>query len=224
MMFFIPNLLNPEQIRSVKDILAKAQFVDGKSTAGAGSDYQKKNLQASPDDESCRPAQQLIQQALASNGKFRTLAIPRRVRPVTFNCYREDMYYRDHTDHSILPGNPPIRGDLSMTLFLSEPTSYAGGELIVNSDGEQAVSVKLPIGHAVIYDACTMHRVNTVTSGERLAAVTSIESMVVDSQQRDLIGEVAQLTRWVQDKAPQSAEERRANKIYANLLRMWSQT
>ncbi len=224
MMFMIPNLLNTEQVNTVRQVLAKVQFVDGKNTAGAGSDYQKNNLQANPDDENCRQAQQLVQQALGTNAKFRTLAIPRRVRPVTFNIYREGMYYRDHTDHSIFPGNPPVRGDLSMTLFLSEPDSYAGGELMVNSDGEQAVTVKLPIGHAVIYDACTMHRVNTVTSGERLAAVTSIESMVVDGQQRDLIGEVAQLTRWVQDKAPQSAEERRASKIYANLLRMWSQT
>lgn len=224
MMFVIPNLLTTQQVQQVKEILGKAQYVDGKTSAGGASDYQKNNLQVSPDDESCRPAQQLIQQALSANGKFRTLAVPRRVRPVTFNLYREGMYYRDHTDHSMLPGNPPVRGDLSMTLFLSEPDSYAGGELVVNCDGPEAVSIKLPQGHVVIYDACTMHRVNTVTSGERLGAVTTIESMISDGHRRDLIGEVAQLTRWVQDNAPQSAEERRANKIYANLLRMWSQT
>ncbi len=224
MMFFIPNLLAGQQLQTVRQLLEKPQFVDGKLSAGAGSDYQKNNLQANEKDENVRQAQLIIQQVLAANGKFRTLTVPRKVRPVTFNLYRENMYYRDHTDHSILPGNPPVRGDLSMTLFLSDPESYAGGELVVDSDGVRPVNVKLPLGHAVIYDACTMHRVNTVTSGERLAAVTSIESMINNSQQRELIGELAQLTRWVQDRAPQSAEERRANKIYANLLRMWSQT
>jgi len=224
MMFFIPKLLIGQQLQAVKQLLSNTQFVDGKSTAGAGSDYQKNNLQADPQDKNCQQAQQIIQQVLAGNAKFRTLTVPRKVKPVTFNIYRENMYYRDHTDHSILPGNPRLRGDLSMTLFLSEPDSYQGGELVVDSDGVRATSVKLAMGDAVIYDACTMHRVNTVTAGERLAAVTSIESMIVDAHQREIIGEVAQLTRWVQDRAPQSAEERRASKIYVNLLRMWSQT
>lgn len=223
-MFFIPNLLTAQQAQAVRQLLSKARFEDGKLSAGAGSDYQKNNLQADTEDENCRQAQLIIQKTLAANAQFRTLAAPRKVRPVTFNLYRENMYYRDHTDHSILPGNPMVRGDLSMTLFLSEPDSYAGGELVVDCDSERAVSIKLPLGHAVIYDACTMHRVNTVTSGERLGAVTSIESMINNPMQRELIGELAQLTRWVQDQAPQSKAERRANKIYANLLRMWSET
>lgn len=223
MLFEIPNLLDAKQVREIRELLANAPFVDGRQTAGAGSNYQKNNLQADPADATVQQAQKIVQQILERHPKFRTLAVPRRVRPVTFNRYGEGMYYRDHSDHSILPGRPPVRGDLSMTLFLSDPESYQGGELVINSDGLEAVKMKRPAGHAIIYDACTMHRVNTVISGERLGAVTSIESMISDGHARDLLGELAQLTRWVQDKAPQSPEERRANKIYANLLRMWSQ-
>ncbi len=224
MLFIIPDLLDRAALDKVRQLLGQSEFVDGRVSAGAGSNYQKNNLQAKPDDRNSLQARDIVAQKLTSHPMFNTLAVPRRVRPVTFNLYREGMYYKDHTDHSILPGNPPVRGDLSMTLFLSDPGSYQGGELVIHCDGPQKQQFKLPAGQAIVYDACTMHRVNTVTAGERLGAVTAIESLIHDATQRDIMGEVARLTRWVQDVAPQTEQERRASKIYVNLLRLWSQT
>lgn len=219
-MFIIPDLISPAERQQLVALLQQVEFVDGRETA-AGSAYQKNNLQAGGPKELVQQAQRLVQGALDRHPKFRVLAMPRRVRPVTFNRYDEGMYYRDHTDHALLPATPVVRGDLSMTLFLSDPQSYEGGELIMNSDNDSQMAVKLPAGHAVVYSAATMHRVNTVTKGARLGAVTVIESLVSNAAERELIGEMAQLVRWVQDTAPQSVEERRASKIYANLMRMW---
>ncbi|MCG8466042.1 MAG: Fe2+-dependent dioxygenase [Xanthomonadales bacterium] len=219
-MFFIPDLISPAERQQLTALMQQIQFVDGRSTA-AGASYQKNNLQAGGPAEAVQQAQRMVQAALDRHPKFRVLTMPRRVRPVTFNRYDEGMFYRDHTDHALLPANPVVRGDLSMTLFLSEPASYDGGELVINSDREDKVEVKLPAGHAVVYSAATMHRVNTVTRGSRVGAVTVIESLINNAAERELLGEMAQLVRWVQDNAPQSAEERRASKIYANLMRMW---
>lgn len=224
MMFIIPRLVSGTALRQLQNQLQAGQFVDGGFSAGAAASYQKKNLQNNPQDQQLAAAADKVRELLEQHPMFRTMAIPRRVRSIVFNIYREGMYYRDHTDHSILPGRPPFRGDMSMTLFLSDPDSYTGGELVVNSDGPHEVSVKLPAGHAVVYDANTMHRVNTVTSGERYAAITTIESMISETAKREIVAEMAQLTVWVQDNAAQTEHERRASKIYANLLRMWSQT
>ncbi|GAB4189393.1 MAG: Fe2+-dependent dioxygenase [Wenzhouxiangellaceae bacterium] len=219
-MFIIPELFSGNDLKNLQALVSRIEFTDGRNTA-AGAAYQKRNLQAGGPPEVLQQAQRMVAAALERHPKFRVLAMPRRVRPVVFNRYDEGMYYQDHTDHALLPATPVVRGDLSMTLFLSEPQSYEGGELVINSDQPDSLDVKLPAGHAVVYSAGTMHRVNTVTRGVRLGAVTSIESLVSDGPQRELIGEMAQLLRWVQDTAPESNEERRAGKIYANLMRMW---
>ena len=219
-MFYIPELLNSQELEQVRGLLNEAKFVDGKTTAGAGSDYQKNNLQGDPNDEKIQQAQQLVHERLVKHPKFRVLAMPRTVRPMTINRYDEGMYYKDHMDHALL-GSPPIRGDLSVTVFLNAPGDYDGGELIVETDAESPAKVKLPAGHAVVYSAATLHRVEPVTRGSRLGAVTTLESMIGDETDRQLMGEVAQLVRWVQDIAPRTPQERLANKIYTNLMRRW---
>jgi PKHD-type hydroxylase len=133
------------------------------------------------------------------------------------------MYYGDHLDHPLLAGEPPARGDISTTVFLSSPDSYDGGELVVNSLHGEPVSVKLPAGQAVCYPAGTLHRVNPVTRGSRLAAVTVAESRIQDDTRREIFSDISQLTRWVQDVAAGSPQERLANKIYNKLMRMWCQ-
>jgi len=223
-MFIIPDVLNPDELAQVRELMDQMQWQEGSQTAGAGSNYQKHNLQGDPTHPAVQQGQQLVYQALLRNPRFKILAVPKKVRPITFNRYDEGMEYGDHMDHPILPGEQQIRGDISLTVFISDPADYDGGELVVRSDMADSQTVKLDAGQAVVYSAATLHRVNPVTRGSRLAAVTTAESMIHDEYQRQLIGEVAQLTRWVQDIAPKTPQERRANKIYANLLRLWSET
>ena len=220
-MFYIPELLSAEQVTAIRQKLESAAFVDGRGTAGAGSNYQKNNLQGDPNDAAIREVQEQIHRALTEHPKFKVLAMPRVTRPMTVNRYDEGMFYKDHMDHALLPGETTIRGDLSVTVFLSEPESYDGGELVVEADAAEPTWVKLPAGHAVVYSAATLHRVETVTRGTRLGAVTTIESLIADETDRQLMGEVAQLVRWVQDAAPRTPQERLANKVYVNLMRRW---
>jgi PKHD-type hydroxylase len=222
-MFIIPDLLNAGQLQQVRQLVSEARFLDGKQTAGPGSQGRKDNLQGDPNDPKIQQAQQIVYGALTSNAQYRILAVPRIVRPMTFNRYDVGMHYGDHMDHPLLVGNPPARGDVSTTVFFSSPDEYEGGELVVNSESEQAVTVKLPAGHAVCYSAGTLHRVNPVTGGSRLAAVTVAESRIQDEARRELYSDVALLTRWVQDNAAGTPQERLAAKIYNSLMRMWCQ-
>lgn len=222
-MFYIPELLSLEQCAQVRELLGRGRFVDGRHSAGASVDYRKRNLQGEVGDPAIAEAQQLVYAALNRHPHFTVLALPRHVRPMVFNRYDVGMYYHDHMDHALLPGEPPIRGDMSVTVFLSALGEYDGGELVVNSDRADGTPVKLPQGHAVVYSAATMHRVNPVTRGTRWGAVTTVQSRIRRDDQRELMGLVSQLTSWVQDVAPRSPEEDMANKLYTNLLRLWDE-
>ena len=221
-MFIIPELLNAEQCRELRILLEKARFTEGKQTAGPGSSGVKNNLQADPSDPHIQQAQQLVHTALTANPMYRILAVPRIVRPMTFNRYDEGMYYGEHMDHPLLAGNPPARGDVSTTVFFSSPDEYEGGELVINADLGEPSRIKLPAGHAVCYAAGTLHRVTPVTRGSRLAAVTVAESRIQDVTRREIYSDVAQLTRWVQDVAAGTPQERLANKVYNNLMLLWA--
>lgn len=221
-MFVIPELLNQQQVSEVRGLLESAKFSDGRETAGPGSRSVKNNLQGDPKDPAIEKAQKIVYQALLSNPQYRIMAVPRIVRPMTFNRYDSGMFYGDHMDHPLLQGNPPARGDVSTTVFFSSPDEYEGGELVISSDAAEASRVKLPAGHAVCYSAATLHRVEPVSRGSRLAAVTVAESRIQDVTRREIYSDVAQLTSWVQDVAAGSPQERMANKIYNNLMRLWA--
>lgn len=220
-MFIIPDLLDANLCQQVRQLLAQARFLEGRHSAGAGSSKVKNNLQGDPADAHIQQAQKLVHDRLMSNAQYRIMAVPRIVRPMTFNRYETGMFYGDHLDHPLLAGEPPARGDISTTVFISAPNEYDGGELVINSLASEADVVKLPAGHAVCYPAGTLHRVNTVTRGTRLAAVTVAESRIQDAAKREIFSDVAQLTRWAQDIAPGTPQERLANKVYNNLMRLW---
>lgn len=222
-MFIIPDLLNAEQCQQIRELLAKAQFLDGKQTAGPGSRNVKNNLQGNPADPAIQEVQKRVHERLVSHPQYRILAVPRIVRPMTINRYDVGMHYGDHLDHPLLAGEPPARGDISTTVFLSAPEDYEGGELVINSLYGEPVSIKLPAGQAICYSAGTLHRVNPVTRGSRLAAVTVAESRIQDDAKREIFSDISQLTRWVQDVAAGSPQERLANKVYNRLMRMWCQ-
>lgn len=220
-MFIIAELLDQKQCRHVQQLLADARFLEGRLTAGPGSQHVKRNLQGDPADLQIQEAQKIIYDRLLANAQYRIMAVPRIVRPMTINRYDVGMYYGDHLDHPLLSGEPPARGDIATTVFISEPGSYDGGELVINSLSGEPGIVKLPAGHAVCYPAGTLHRVNPVTRGSRLAAVTVAESRIQDAAKREIFSDLSQLTRWVQDTSAGTPQERLANKVYNNLMRLW---
>ncbi len=223
MLLVFDDVLGREEVRSVRARLESLAFTDGAKTAGPGSRARKKNLQLDDEDPRTAGLRGLVRKALLRHQAFRFLALPQRVMTPMFNRYDVGMYDQDHVDFPLLGSPPPTRADLSVTLFLSSPEEYDGGELVIRTgSGEQAV--KLAAGAAVVYPAYDVHRVEPVRRGTRLAAITTVQSAIREEPRRDLVVDLVRLARWVQDVAPESDEARLANKIHANLIRLWAET
>ena len=222
MLLAIDNVLTAEEVRTVRTQIETLDFADGTKTAGPGSRSRKNNLQLA-DDERTQAVRGFVRDALLRHQLFQFLALPQRIMTPMFNRYDVGMYYQDHVDFPLLGPPPPMRADLSVTLFLSAPEEYDGGELVIRTGyGDQAV--KLSSGAAVVYPAYYIHRVEPVRRGALLAAITTVQSAIREEPKRDLVADFVRLMRWVQDVAPQSEEARLVNKIHANLIRLWAET
>jgi len=168
----------------------------------------------------------VILDALDKNQTFIAAALPLKVVPPLFNRYAGGQSYGGHIDGAVRPvaGTPHrVRTDLSATLFLSEPADYDGGELVIaDTLGER--HLKLPAGDMVLYPGTSVHRVEPVTRGARLAAFFWVQSMVREDAKRDLLFE---LDRALQELGHDGADRRggvRLMGVYHNLVRMWSDT
>ncbi|MEZ5823816.1 MAG: Fe2+-dependent dioxygenase [Geminicoccaceae bacterium] len=178
------DVLDSEELAGINSILSKLEFVDGRATAGWNARLVKNNEQAGS-SAGLRQVQDRLTRALERHEMFAAFALPRRILPPIIARYGEGKAYGDHVDDAVM-GQPPMRTDLSCTLFLSPPESYEGGELVaVGRDGEEAI--KLPAGAAVIYPSDTLHRVEPVRSGIRMVAVTWIQSLVRDRAVREIL-------------------------------------
>jgi PKHD-type hydroxylase len=223
MLLTIPGLLNGPQIDKIHQVLAGAQFVDGKLTAGFAAARVKKNLEMRLDTERMKLLIRIILSSLGHHETFRSAALPHRVADPIVARYEPGMTYGDHVDDPIMgTSGPRFRTDLSMTLFLTSPEAYDGGELVVRTSfGDQRV--KLQAGDAVLYPSSSVHRVSPVTRGERLVALTWIQSYVRDASQRELLYELNLARERLLKELPASEATAYLDRCYANLLRMWAE-
>lgn len=213
-------VLDDEALRAVRAWLADASFSSGKTTAGWHAQGLKHNLQTVHEQ-----AGQRVLQALHGHPLFQAAALPSRIRTPLFSRYQPGMGYGTHVDDALMGTNAPIRSDLAVTLFLTAPADYDGGELVLDThSGVQAY--KLAAGQALVYPATCLHRVNEVTRGERLAAVLWVQSYVRDAAQREILFDLDAVRRSVWDQAGgrPTADFERLAKTYANLLRAWAET
>lgn len=217
----VPDLLTSDELQKVDEYLEANEFMDGAVTADEPARSAKKNLQLEKFDGRDQ-LDALVLGAFARNGIVRSAALPKRVIRPVFSKYTEGMEYGWHTDNPIMSEGAPMRVDLAATLFLSEPDSYEGGALVVQTAGGQA-QFKLPRGHAVIYPATTTHSVETVSNGTRLAAIVWMQSLIVDAARRELLYELDAASRMLRQKSPSAEETRLIVKCHSNLLRMWSE-
>src|SRR5262245_32293250 len=189
MILSIPNVLSGEQVSHARSLLDQAAWVDGRVTAGHQSARTKDNLQLDENDPLARQLGDQIVAALQRNPFFISAALPLRVCPPLFNRYEGGQSFGNHVDNAIRQaavGQPPIRTDLSATLFLAEPDEYDGGELVVE-DTYGVHSVKLASGHMVLYPSTSLHHVRPVTRGARIASFFWIQSMIRDDGERTLL-------------------------------------
>ena len=222
MILCIADVLDGDQLRRARELLAAVQFEDGRATAGWHARTVKRNTQADGGDPRLARLRQEVDQALRSNALFEMAARPARVKPVMFSRYQPGMEYGSHVDDAVMPDGAggTLRTDVSFTVFLSDPADYDGGELVTDTTaGEQ--SYKLPAGAVVVYPSSTLHRVNGVTRGERLAAVGWAQSQVRDPQRREVLFDLDTARRSLFQREGKSAEFDALSKSLANLMRMW---
>lgn len=225
MLLRVPAVLSKAQLREVRDIIDHATWSDGSITAGTQSAKAKKNFQLPEDGLESQKARTIILEALAGNAEYLTGALPKKIYPPLFNKYEgSNNKFGNHIDNAVrthAASGKHVRTDISCTLFLTEPSEYDGGELVIEDTfGEQ--KIKFEAGDMVMYPGSSVHRVEPVTRGARISCFFWTESMVRGDDQRrvlyDLDNSIYKL-RQVKDGTPEIV---RLTGVYHNLMRMWS--
>ncbi|MEC4804788.1 MAG: Fe2+-dependent dioxygenase [Jaaginema sp. PMC 1079.18] len=217
MLFKIPNLLTTEELTEMRSRLEKAEFQDGKLTAGWYAQQVKQNQQINAKE--ARKLSEIIKTALQRHPLVQAAIRPKIIHSILFSRYEVGMAYGRHVDNALM-GENGLRSDVSFTVFLNPPEAYNGGELIIEgADDEKAY--KLEAGSAIAYPSTTLHRVEPVTQGSRLVAVGWIQSLVRNAAYREILFDLDTARRSIFAQQGKTPEFDLISKSLANLLRQW---
>jgi len=215
----IKNLLTSAEVAHLGALSQTMSFEDGRAT-NTGFD-QKQNLQADPADKAFAESAAVVTNAFARSRLFQDFAFPRRIAPPRLARYEPGMKYGAHADAAFMstPGGA-LRSDLSCTVFLNDPRSYEGGELVLHL-GARALPLKAEAGNAILYPSTTLHEVAAVRSGVRLVSLTFIESRIPDEQERGMLFELGEVSA-IEGAAMSEVGRMRLEVVRQNLARKWS--
>ncbi len=226
MLVHVPQVLGAQQVAAMRAELEAADWADGRETVGPQGAQVKRNRQLPDDSPLRRKLGDVVLAALASNSLYHAAALPQRTLPPRFNRYEGGGQYGFHIDGSVmaLPDQvTQLRSDIACTLFINDPASYDGGELIT-SDTYGEHEVKLPAGDLIVYPASSLHRVAPVTRGVRLAAFFWVQSLIRDDARRRMLFELDASIRTLTNEGANRAAVLQLTGTYHNLLRMWAET
>ena len=225
MLLHIPEVLDAAHLAQVRALVADAPWADGRITAGTQSAQAKNNLQLREDSDGARVASAIVLEALNRSAMFFTAALPKKIVPPLFNRYEgATNAFGSHVDNAVRTlraTGEHIRTDIAVTLFLGDPADYDGGELVVE-DTFGTQSIKLPAGDVILYPASSVHRVEPVTRGARLASFFWVESMVRATEQRRMLYDMDMAIFALRRDAGDTAPVVKLTSCYHNLLRMWA--
>jgi PKHD-type hydroxylase len=222
MLITLTNVLTPQEIEHINQTISGVQFQDGQLTTGFSARGVKRNLQLPPDSPQAKELGQVVVKALQRQPLFMAAAIPARIHPPLFARYESGMTYGKHVDNAIMGSSVKMRSDVSMTVFLSSPESYEGGELAID-DIFGHRQIKLDAGDAVLYPSTSVHHVNPVTSGKREVAVLWIQSLVRQDERRRILFELERMSSIIRSRSASQEEMESLQFCYHNLLRMWAE-
>ncbi len=215
----IPQLLSDAEIARLRQLGQELRFVDGRLSNPANT--QKSNLQADPTDQKYAESSQIVGNALMRSEEFRNFAFPKRIAPPLLARYEPGMKYGAHADAArVNSAAGVLRSDISATIFLNDPASYQGGELVTHL-GTRPVAFKGRPGEAIVYPSTLLHEVRPVVSGQRLVSITFIESFIPDEYLRTQLYELNEVAAI--EGLKMSWESRvRLEVVRQNLERLWS--
>jgi PKHD-type hydroxylase len=225
MLLHIPEILDDATLARCTKLLNQADWADGRITAGSQAATVKNNLQLPETSPVAQQLRAIVLEALSKSPTYFSAALPKRIYPPLFNRYGgEANSFGNHVDNAIRthPASAQhVRTDMSFTLFLNNPSDYEGGELIIE-DGMGGRAVKLPAGHLILYPSYSVHRVEPVTRGARLACFSWLESIVREPQQRELLHELDLSIVALRSEQGETDAAVRLTSCYHNLMRMWA--
>jgi len=223
MILCIGDVLSLAELQQILAITSDAEFVDGALTAGWNARLVKNNRQIPKGSLQQQKIQEIVFAALERNLLFQMAAQPKLIHSILISRYEAGMSYGTHTDDALMVDQHQLmRTDISFTLFLSAPEDYDGGELkIESSEGERAY--KLPAGALILYPASTLHRVEPVTRGIRYAAVSWVQSLIRDPQEREILFDLQTVRQQMFQELGKTRHFDLISKVYANLLRKWAE-
>ena len=221
MLIEIPGILNTKQLVAVQSVLQQCNFTDGKLSAGDNARMYKANEELNASDDQFDALNSVVMTQLVQHPVYLNSALPAKISLPIYARYKRGMSYGPHIDDPVMGGaKSRYRSDISITLFLNNPDDYEGGELCIeNAFGNS--DIKLPAGHAVLYPSSSRHSVNPVTQGERLVAITWVQSMVRSAEQRQILYQLSQARDQLKSESDSSAY-RQIDDSYTNLVRMWA--
>lgn len=225
MLIQVPDVLSNDEVEQCRRELDAANWIDGRVTAGHQSARAKDNVQLPEDLPIARQLGQTIVAALERTPLFISAALPAKIFPPLFNRYSDGQSFGVHVDNAIRRlrnSQHRVRTDISATLFLSQPDDYDGGELVVE-DTYGTHAVKLPAGHLVLYPATSLHRVQPVTRGARVASFFWIQSMVRDDGKRTTLFDLDLAIQRLGADTPHHPALVQLTGVYHNLLRRWAE-
>jgi len=226
MVITIPELFTADEAREIRESLEAADWSDGRATAGHRAARVKDNEQLPLDHPLARALADRVLARLSQTPLFIAAALPAKVLQPRFSRYDGRGHYGNHVDNAIFPipgTGEHLRSDVSCTVFLSDPDTYDGGDLVIE-DMFGRHAVKLPAGHAVVYPGSSLHQVAPVTRGVRLASFFWVQSFVPSPERRRLLFELDGAIQGVAGDHPEHASVGTLTQVYHNLLRQWSQT
>ena len=222
MLLTAPGVLKADELALARSWLEGVRFVDGKASAGAAARRVKRNLEAERGAAELERLDEMLMGNLSRHPAYRDGALPLHAATPLYIRYQAGMEYGEHLDDPIMgAGGVMYRSDVAVTVFLSAPQEYDGGELVIRG-AQSERRIKLPAGDAVLYPAGTIHHVSPVTRGERLVAVTWVQSVVRDPARRELLYGLNLAREKLLASAPEAEETAQVNAAYLNLIRMWS--
>lgn len=222
MVITIPDLLTAEQIEAVCSVLRQGRFIDGRLSAGSDAGPLKNNLELDNDVERMQALNNVVMTALVQDPLYLQAAMPAKIAAPIYARYLPGMEYGGHIDDPIMgPPGSRYRSDISITVFLNSPAEYEGGELCIDSL-QGGAEYKLPAGYALLYPSTRYHAVRPVSAGERLVAVTWVQSYIRHAQQREILQQLDQARSSLSGDNTDPVY-RQLNLCYANLYRMWAE-
>jgi len=222
MILTFPEVISRDEQKAILVEAAQADFVDGRETASPRLASINNNQQIKRGSAPVQRVADVVLAALRRNPEFLNAVYPKQLHSMLVSRYREGMQYGAHVDQALMGDNTVWRTDLSLTLFLTEPDAYDGGELALQYGSGETLT-KLPARSMVCYPTGQLHRVAPVTRGERLVVVGWIQSYVRDHAARETLRDLGQALELLRERDELRAAHDLINKTHANLLRRWAE-